>query len=41
MPAQPAGQGWKHLVTIKHGAGLKKDSSRMTFFSTREASQKE
>jgi hypothetical protein len=26
---------WKHLVTIKQSAGLKQDSSRMTFFSTR------
>jgi len=32
MPALPQAQGWKHLVTIKHGADLKKDSSRMTFF---------
>jgi hypothetical protein len=35
--ASAAGQGWKYPVTIKHGAGVKQDSSRMTIVSTREA----
>jgi len=35
-----AGQGWKHLFCCKDGTGLKKDSSRMTFFFDMEEREK-